>query len=170
MTILETPRLEIREFSEKDSDELALILGDPKVMEYSLKGPLSREEALKQLRQRILQHYVDRGYGLWALISKETKKLIGMAGPIVQTVDGEECVEIGYRIASSEWGKGYATEAVAAIRDYVFSRFSMDKLIAIIDPNNTQSIRVAEKTGFKLAKMTTFFDFDVGIYEIRRFS
>jgi len=165
---LESERLIVREFKEEDIDELALILGDPEVMKYSLKGPLSKEETLDYLRQRMLKSYEEHGYGLWALVSKETNRVIGLAGPINQIIDGEEYVEIGYRITRSEWGKGFATEAVECIRDFAFTHLHLDKVIAIIDPSNTQSIRVAEKAGYKLQKTTTFHGFHVGIYELHR--
>ncbi len=163
---LETERLIIREFKEEDLDELAPILADPDVMEFSSSGPLSRDEAQTYLQQRILDHYKEHGYGFWAIVSKKTKKIIGLAGPLRQRVDDEECIEIGYRIASSEWGKGFASEAVQAIRDYVFSYFNLDKVIAIIEPRNIRSVRVAEKLGFKLLKMTSFHGFNVGIYQL----
>ncbi|MBF5060208.1 GNAT family N-acetyltransferase [Candidatus Neptunochlamydia vexilliferae] len=162
--ILETKRLIIRDFSEEDLDALAPILGDPQVMEYSMTGPLSREDTSTCLQKRIFQHYQEHGYGLWALISKETSQLIGFAGPIHQEVDGEKCVEIGYRLAPSEWGEGLATKAVIAIRDYAIKELKLDKLIAIIEPTNIRSTRVAEKAGFKLAKQTIFHGFNVGIY------
>lgn len=165
---LETERLIIREFREEDIDELAPILADPKVMEYSVDGPLSREDAQQKLQHRILDHYDEYGYGLYAIVSKETKKIIGLAGPLQQMVDDEEGVEIVYRIASSEWGKGYASEVVETIRDYAFFHLNLDKVIAIIEPNNVRSIRVADKVGFKLSKMSTFHGFNVGIYEINR--
>ncbi len=161
---IETKRLVIREFSEEDLDALAPILGDPQVMEYSVTGPLSREGASEYLQKRILQHYREHGCGLWALISKETNQLIGFAGPIHQEIDGEPCVEIGYRLVSSEWGKGLATEATIAVRDYCLKELKFDKLIAIIEPNNVRSARVIEKAGFKLSKQTIFHGFNVGIY------
>lgn len=165
---LETDRLIIREFKDEDLDELAPILADPKVMEYSLSGPLSRDDAQTYLQQRILDHYENWGYGFWAIISKNTNKIIGFAGPVQQKVDIEECIEIGYRIASPEWGKGYASEAMEAIRDYTFFHLDLDKIIAIIEPNNVRSVRVAEKAGFKLSRTTIFHGFNVGIYEISR--
>ena len=93
--------------------------------------------------------------------------MIGLAGPISQVVDDEECVEIGYRLAFSKWGQGLATEAVEGIKKYVFSQYPLDKVIAIIEPQNVRSIRVAEKVGFSLSKMTTYCGVCVGIYELR---
>jgi len=165
---LETKRLLIREFREEDLDELAPIFADPKVMEYSVSGPLSRDKAKEYLQYRILDHYEEYGYGLWAIVSKTTQKIIGLAGPVQQKVDNEKCVEIGYRVSSSEWGKGYASEALESIRDYVFYHLNIEKVLAIIEPSNVRSIRVAEKTGFQFSKMTIFHGFEVGIYEIVR--
>ncbi|MGA8164027.1 MAG: GNAT family N-acetyltransferase [Waddliaceae bacterium] len=170
MMRLETERLIVREFREEDLEEFAPILADPKVMEYSLSGPLSRDEAQQYLQHRILDHYEEWGYGFWAIVSKKTMKIIGLAGPKQETVDDENCVEIGYRIASSEWGNGYASEAVKTIRDYAFFHLDLDRVIAIIEPENAGSLRVAEKAGFTFSKMTAFHGFNVGIYEIARIS
>jgi RimJ/RimL family protein N-acetyltransferase len=58
-------------------------------------------------------------------------------------------VELGYRLARSAWGKGYATEATIAVRDHAFTSLGMKRLIAIIDPSNLASVRVAEKLGMR---------------------
>ncbi|MSR60370.1 MAG: N-acetyltransferase [Planctomycetaceae bacterium] len=60
--------------------------------------------------------------------------------------------EIGYRLARPHWGRGYATEAARALRDYGFGTLSLARLIALIDPRNAASIRVAEKIGLRYEK------------------
>lgn len=67
-------------------------------------------------------------------------------------VAGQPEVEIGYRLARPFWGKGYATEAAMAVRDYGFDSLGFDRLISLIDPDNTASVRVAEKTGLQYEK------------------
>ena len=62
-------------------------------------------------------------------------------------IAGRPEIEVGYRLARSHWGQGFATEAVTAIREYAFGVLRMPRLIALIDPQNTASIRVAEKVG-----------------------
>lgn len=167
-TILESNRLTIREFSEGDLCDLAKLLADPKVMEFSLKGPLDLEGSRCYLEDRIFNHYKKYGYGLWALIDKNDQKLIGLAGPIVQQIEGKEYVEIGYRWDPNYWGKGLATEAVAEIRDYLFKHYDLDQIIALIDPKNIRSARVASRSGYKLSKNIQFHGFNVDFYVYNR--
>jgi RimJ/RimL family protein N-acetyltransferase len=61
-------------------------------------------------------------------------------------------VEIGYRLRRSSWGNGYATEAARAVRDYAFTVRGRKRLIALIDPSNAASLRVAEKIGMHYEK------------------
>ncbi|MDQ2691068.1 MAG: GNAT family N-acetyltransferase, partial [Chloroflexota bacterium] len=67
-------------------------------------------------------------------------------------VGGKPEVEIGYRLRRSAWGKGFATEAACAVRDFAFNSLGMQRLIALIDPDNIASIRVAEKLGMQYEK------------------
>ena len=164
--IIETPRLIIRKFTKDDAHALKIILGDPEVMRYSLKGALDEEGIREYLRTIILDHYEKHGFGLWAVVHKEDDQLIGYAGLICQTIDKEECVELGYRLATAYWGKGLAQEAAAAIRDFVFTEMGLDRLISIIDPCNVRSVRVAKKAGMERVKSTVFHGTDVDIYEI----
>jgi len=71
-------------------------------------------------------------------------------------IEGQAEVEIGYRLARSVWGKGYATEAAKAVRDYAFNVLRLERLIAMIDPSNIASIRVAEKIGMHYEKEVMF--------------
>ena len=60
-------------------------------------------------------------------------------------IDGQSEVEIAYRLIRRFWGQGFATEAVCAVRDFAFDSLKLSRLIAMIDPHNGASIRVAEK-------------------------
>jgi len=67
-------------------------------------------------------------------------------------INGQAEVEIGYRLARSTWDQGYATEAAKAVCDYAFTMLGIKRLIAMIDPSNVSSIRVAEKIGMHYEK------------------
>jgi len=71
-------------------------------------------------------------------------------------VGGQPETEIGYRLARAYWGRGYATEAARAVRDYAFDTLRLQRLIAMIDPQNGASIRVAEKLGMVYEKEVMF--------------
>jgi len=71
-------------------------------------------------------------------------------------VNGQPEIEIGYRLAKSAWGQGYATEAARSVRDFAFLTLGMKRLIAMIDPSNVASIRVAEKIGMRYERDVMF--------------
>lgn len=90
--ILKTERLILREFTENDLDALAPILADPQVMRFSINGPMNREKAEELLKTRVLAHYAKHGFGRYAVIYQD--QLIGFVGLLVQTIDGEDRVEL----------------------------------------------------------------------------
>jgi RimJ/RimL family protein N-acetyltransferase len=83
-------------------------------------------------------------------------------------VDGVEEPEIGYRLMPEFWGKGLATEAVRAWVGHCFTELDLPRVIAIIEPENGASIRVAEKAGMAFEKETWKWDRTVRIYAIAR--
>lgn len=165
--LFETCRLFVRECVSEDVDSLETILGDPEIMQFSLKGPLDKEKIADYVKL-VRTHYLKHGYGPWALISKEKGKLIGLAGLINQTIDDDECIELIYRLAKDDWGKGIATEAALAIKEFAFKKLGLDRLVSIIEPGNTPSKKVAEKIGMNLWKKTHFHEIEVEIYDVNR--
>lgn len=89
------------------------------------------------------------GHGL-----KSAGELIGDCGLTKQNVDGHDEVEIGYHVRRDHWGRGYATEAARACRDYGFAHLPVERLISLIRPENIPSRRVVEKNGMKIWKET----------------
>lgn len=131
-----------------DATALAPLFADAEVMRFG-DGPQSPEWVQAWLR-RVLQSYARRGYGPWAVVEKGSGELIGYCGLFdFPDVNGRPEIEIGYRLARAYWGRGYATEAVSAARDYAFGVLGLTRLIALIDPGNVASIRVAEKAGLR---------------------
>jgi [ribosomal protein S5]-alanine N-acetyltransferase len=143
--VAETARLLLRRIDHDDLDFVAALFGDPEVMRFSL-GVRTRVQSREWI-DRTLATYAERGYGPWGIVHKRDLALIGFCGLLDQTVDGVPEVEIGYRLAEPYWGQGFAPEAAAATRDLAFGEFRLSRVIALIDPNNSRSIRVAEKIG-----------------------
>ncbi|MBM3184309.1 MAG: GNAT family N-acetyltransferase, partial [Chlamydiae bacterium] len=86
----------------------------------------------------------------------------------MQTIDGTNLVELAYRFDPSYWGKGLAVEAAAAIVEYGFRELHLDQVIAIIDPQNKQSVRVAAKIGMHYWKDSVFHEIPVRIYRLSK--
>jgi RimJ/RimL family protein N-acetyltransferase len=149
--ILETERLILRQFHIFDEESLHGVFGDPEVMRY---GPgVQTRVWIGEWLSNCLENYQKLGFGPWAVVLRSVSTVIGYAGLFhFPEIDGQPEIEVGYRLARSHWGQGFATEAVTAIRDYAFHVLCLPRLIALIDPQNTASIRVAEKIGMRYEK------------------
>jgi ribosomal-protein-alanine N-acetyltransferase len=166
MPVLETQRLVLREFQFEDLDALATILCDRETMRYY---PVSFDRAaVADWIQRNRTRYANDGHGLWAMILKSTRELIGDCGLVTQSVDGVDEIEIGYHVRRDLWNQGYASEAARACRDYGFANLNVDRLISLIRPENHASRRVAEKNGMTIWKEVTKADLLHYVYAIER--
>lgn len=92
--------------------------------------------------------------GLWPVIEKATGKVVGDCGLVPKEIDGQAEIELVYVFARDVWGQGYATEVAAALRDYAFEHLGVARLVALIDPANPASERVALKIGMHHEKDT----------------
>jgi RimJ/RimL family protein N-acetyltransferase len=147
MNIIETERLILRTWQKEDAEAYFRINQDPKVIEF-LTGPLTMEQVNAFITGANKQ-FEERGFTLWATCLKETGELIGWVG--LNYLDFQAhftpAVEIGWRLGSQYWGKGYATEAAKAVLDYGFNRLNLKELVSCTVPDNTRSRRVMEKLG-----------------------
>jgi RimJ/RimL family protein N-acetyltransferase len=139
--ILETARLNLREIQQTDYSDLAEILQDDETM-LAYEGAFTNEEVQQWLdRQR--ERYTDDGFGLWAVILKETNQMIGQCGLSMQDANGKQVLEIGYLFNRAYWHKGYASEAAIACKEYAFTKLNADEVFSIIRDTNTASQNVA---------------------------
>lgn len=148
MIILETDRLVLRELSLLDKENLSLILQDKDVM-YAYEHAFSYSEVDTWLNNQ-LRRYKDDGFGLWAVILKDTNEFIGQCGLTVQNIGEKEVVEVGYLFKKAHWHKGYATESAIACKNYAFNTLDIDEVYSIIRDNNMPSINVAKRNGMSL--------------------
>jgi RimJ/RimL family protein N-acetyltransferase len=150
--MLTTQRLLIRPFHILDAEPMYQVFGDPEVMRFG-NGVQTREWVEGWLRTCLERYYQTWGFGPYAVVEQDAHNVIGYCGLFFfPELDGQPEVEIGYRFVRSAWGHGYATEAAAAVRDFTFKTLGIKRLIAMIDPSNTASIRVAEKIGMQFEK------------------
>ena len=147
--VASTERLILRHFHILDADVLSQVFGDPEVMRFG-DGVQTKEWIEQWLHACLERYYRTWGFGPYAVVKKAGHDVIGYCGLFYfPDINGQPEVEIGYRLARAAWGKGYATEAVSAVRDFAFKTLTLKRLIAIIDPDNTASIRVAKKIGMR---------------------
>ena len=162
MVVLTTERLVLREMTGADLDHIAALFGDEEVMRYYPK-PMTRDEARSwvEWNQRL---YRSQGFGLWAMVLRDTGEFVGDCGLTPHYVDGIKEIEVGYHVRTSLQGNGYATEAASAARDFARDVLFLSRLIAIINPANVPSQRVAGKIGLRPEKRATVFGSEQIIY------
>lgn len=148
--VIVTKRLYMRRMDSGDIDSLKAILQDKDVM-YAYEHPFSDEEVTEWL-VRQTKRYEEYGFGLWAVILRESGAMIGQCGITMQNVP-EEIVsggivpEIGYLFRRDFWHCGYATEAACACREYAFDVLGFNEIYSIIRDNNIPSQKVAVRNG-----------------------
>ncbi|WP_440313094.1 GNAT family N-acetyltransferase [Leucobacter chromiireducens] len=140
-----TPRLTLREMTADDLPALRAILQDEITM-TAYEGAF--DEALVQAwLRRALDRYRDDGFGLWAVILRETGEFIGQCGLTRQHILGENVIEVGYLFNRAHWHQGYAVEAATACRDYAFTQLDARRVWSQVRNTNTASMNVAIRIG-----------------------
>lgn len=152
--LIETQRLIIREMQQSDYDALCRILCDEEVMSAAYGSAFTPEEAQNWLN-RHFKRYEDYGFGLWAVVLKETNEMIGQCGLTLQPWKDKELLEIGYLFQKAHWHKGYATEAAIACREYAFTVLNADSVCSMIRDTHIASQKVAIRNGMKLIDKAT---------------
>ncbi len=162
---LETERLVLRMFEERDLDDYAKMCSDSQVMHYLGGRALSRQETWRHIAM-FVGHWQLRGYGLLAAELRESGRFIGRLG--LWRPEGWPGLEIGWAVDRPHWGNGYATEGARAVLRHAFDERGIASLISIIHPENKASIRVAEKIGETYDRPGVFNGAEALIYKIDR--
>jgi RimJ/RimL family protein N-acetyltransferase len=143
MFTLLTDRLQLRHLHRLDAGPLWRIFGDAEVMRFG-DGVQTKAWIQNWLQTCLEQDYPTRGFGPYAVIEQRSQGVIGYCGLFFfPDLAGRPEIELGYRLARSTWGQGYATEAARAVRDHAFNTLRLKRLIALIDPSNVASLSVA---------------------------
>ncbi|WP_160687667.1 GNAT family N-acetyltransferase [Clostridium sp. C2-6-12] len=143
--VLETKRLALREMTQGDFTALCKILQNEDVM-YAYEGPFSSNEVQGWLDKQ-LGRYKEYGFGLWAVVLKETGEMIGQCGLSMQDYNGGKLMEVGYLFQKEHWHHGYASEAAIACKEYAFDKLKAKEVYSIIRDTNISSQNVAIRNG-----------------------
>lgn len=148
---MDTKRLIIRPFTLDDQDSIFQIMKDKEMFEYTPDEPWeSMEDAEEFIKQAIwlyeLEHYTFRHF--FAITQRLSGEIIGFCGVGGIGYDRSEN-EIFYSIGKPYWGKGYATEAAAAVLKYAFEQLGLFNIIGVVHPDNIASRKVMEKIGLQ---------------------
>lgn len=152
MIIAETPRLIIRPFDPTDAADLFRIYSDSETMRFLGSPAASVDEERSNIENHRRSYYDYHGFGLWAVILKSEKRLIGRAGILYQNIEGKTDPELAYLIDRNFCGRGLATQAAMAVIKVAQDVHHFSRMVAVIHPKNVGSIRVATKCGFGFEK------------------
>jgi len=142
---LRTERLLLREWQPGDLQPFAALNADPEVAAF-LGGPLTREES-DALVERIMSGWRAHGFGLWAVARLEDDAFLGFTGLSIPSWAPEPTPEIGWRLAQSAWGHGYATETAREAMRFAFADLALEALVSYTAVTNVRSRLVMERLG-----------------------
>jgi RimJ/RimL family protein N-acetyltransferase len=155
--VLRTDRLLLRDWQDCDLEPWAAMNADPEVREH-LGDVLTREQSDASVAA-FRSEFAARGYGWWAVEVESTGEFIGFAG--LDEVDDDvpfTGVEIGWRLARSAWGYGYATEAARATLAFGFDSLGLPEILAITTAGNVRSQAVMQRLGMARDPAADFED------------
>lgn len=148
--ILQSARLKIRKMDFSDVDDIFEMDSDPEVHRYIENCPVTSRDEITEVVKILNIQYKETGVGRWALERKDSGEVIGWCGlKLIKSMNKHEnFYELGYRLKRKHWKKGYTTEACRAIIDYGRNILNLERIYAIIDPENQASRNVLQKLGF----------------------
>lgn len=155
---IETKRLIFRKVEEKDVESLFKLYNDEELTKYFVSGADKSVEQTIVRIQNLKFHWEKFGFGDFILLHKDNSKIVGYAGLHYKANGGN--VNISYIIDKSLWGIGLGKETCLALVYYGFKILGLNKVVAEIDPENINSIRLIEKCGFKFTTTMVWSGFE----------
>ncbi len=145
--IIKSQRLGLRNWIPEDENPFREMCQDPEVMKHFPKT-LTAEDT-RDLISRLKNHFQEHGYTYFAVDILDTEEFIGFIGLANQTWESEytPCVDIGWRLKRSAWGKGYATEGALACMEASNAKFGIGKVLSFATDTNEASVHVMKKIG-----------------------
>jgi len=145
---IETDRLCVRIFDPVgDSLPMFDVYGDPEVMRFIPGGALPDIEAVRGLLDKYARAQRAEGFSSWGIIQRTSGSLIGDVGFGIFEPTGD--IELGFTLARSCWGRGYATESASACLAAGLAELPTERIIAVVDEDNESSLRVAARIGMR---------------------
>ncbi len=158
---LRTSRLLLRPWRDADVAAYAKLSADPAVMEFL--WPVGGPGAAEAWAARVRGHWRQHGFGQWVVEIPGEESMIGVVGLISVSYQAHftPAVEVAWRLARAQWGRGYATEAARAALDYGFGKLGLTEIVAVTVPANLRSRRVMDRLGMTRAPEDDFDHPDV---------
>tara|TARA_B110000208_G_scaffold189213_1_gene250322 strand:- start:870 stop:1403 length:534 start_codon:yes stop_codon:yes gene_type:complete len=150
--IFKSERLGFRNWNENDKSKMGMINSDPKVMEHFPTIPTQKQT--DEFIDRMKTQFSKNGFCYFAVDKLDSNEFIGFIGIAEQNFESDftPCVDIGWRLAQTEWGKGYATEGAKKCLEFAFNEIGLENIKSICPETNDKSEKVMKKIGMKKAK------------------
>lgn len=142
-------RVALRWIIPSDAPDLFEIFGDPVVCRYWSRPAMTDPHQADALHAEIVAFFQERALFQWGIADRTTDRLIGTCTLAYLSAQHRHAA-LGYALARTAWGKGYAHEALLALLHFAFNTLDLHRLEADVDPRNAASIRVLERLGFRL--------------------
>ena len=164
---LETQRLILKKTAPSDFDDLLALRSDPDVMKYIGDGKIKTPEDIKWFLDMAIPYQQKHGIGFCSVFEKESGDFIGQAGLFhISFHEEHPDIEAAYRLHKKFWGNGYATELATALINWGFEHLPVNRLVALINPENTASRHVLEKAGMTYTGIVEHYGEEKPCYEI----
>lgn len=146
---MRTKRLRLTRPVASASSEVFAILGDPRTVEHNPSDRLEDRGEATELVARWVRHWEEQGFGYWCVRESGSNRIIGYAGVKRMLIQGHPVLNLVYRFVPEVWGRGFATEAAAAIVSSVLDEMPEEAIVARVRPDNRPSQNVALKAGLQ---------------------
>ena len=145
--LLNTDRLVLREIAISDTNAIYVVYKDPKVAEYDSFAPVKTLDEVRDMIYNYRKEFAEEKQIRWGIAAKTDNRLIGTCEFMNFDDESRRC-EIGCGLVSSEWSKGYMSEALRSIIDFGFAVLDLNRIEACIVSGNSASVRLFRKLGF----------------------
>jgi len=163
---METDRLFLRRYAEKDKKHFIALFTDAAVMKYVGDGVLTETQA-KAFWRKLFEKLYPQNFNVWAIFTRADLRYVGHAGIYPRPTKKEDW-EFVYFLNRSFWGKGYATEIARRIVEYGFEELNLPKVFATVDDDHPASMRVLEKAGMNFERYEFDADGRFSVYSIKK--
>jgi RimJ/RimL family protein N-acetyltransferase len=137
--------------------EVTYFLGEP---DADVETTATRVRSAEQRSARGL------GLGFWAIEERDGGRVAGAV--ILKPLGDTEEIEVGYHLARDSWGRGIATEAAAGALRHGFTTVGLDRIVAVVNPDNSRSLRVITKLGMRHEGRRHHYGFELEYFALGR--
>jgi RimJ/RimL family protein N-acetyltransferase len=163
VTVIETERLRLEEFTPADAEFVLRLLNEPSFLRYiGDRGVRTVEDARKYIADGPVAGYERHGHGLLRVVRRSDGETVGMCGVLKR--DALPDPDIGFSFLPEHWSQGYALEAAGAVMRHARATLGLGRIVAITTRDNDASIRLLGKLGFRFDRLVT-----IGSEELNHF-